>query len=66
MGGIELSQLGESLFQRQLIEMDRKKRENLLFQIQRLVAERVRFVPIWENDFIPARTDRAWRSQDTP
>ena len=44
----------ESLFQRQLVEMDRKKREDLLFQIQRLIAERVMFVPIWENGFIRA------------
>jgi len=44
----------ESLFQRQLVELDRKKREDLLFQIQRLIAERVMFVPIWENGFIRA------------
>jgi len=44
----------ESLFQRQLAEMDRKKREDMLFQIQRLIAERVMFVPIWENGFIRA------------
>src|SRR5437867_10218443 len=44
----------ESLFQRQLQEMDRKKREDLLFQIQRLIAERAMFVPIWENGFIRA------------
>ena len=44
----------ESLFQRQLHEMDRKKREDMLFQIQRILAERVMFVPIWENGFIRA------------
>jgi peptide/nickel transport system substrate-binding protein len=44
----------ESLFQRQIQEMDRKKREDMLFQIQRIIAERVMFVPIWENGFIRA------------
>jgi peptide/nickel transport system substrate-binding protein len=44
----------ESLFQRQLHEMDRKKREDMLFQIQRIIAERAMFVPIWENGFIRA------------
>jgi hypothetical protein len=34
--------------------MDRKKREDLLFQIQRMIAERAMFVPIWENGFIRA------------
>ena len=42
------------LFQRQLQEMDRKKREELLHQIQRLLADRVVFAPIWENGFIRA------------
>jgi ABC-type transport system substrate-binding protein len=41
----------ESLFQAQLQEMDRKKREEMLHQIQRLVQERVVFAPIWENGF---------------
>ena len=44
----------ESLFQAQLQEMDRKKREEMLHQIQRLVQERVVFAPIWENGFIRA------------
>src|SRR3989442_10040029 len=44
----------ESLFQRQLQEMDRKKREEILHQVQRMLAERVMFAPIWENGFIPA------------
>jgi peptide/nickel transport system substrate-binding protein len=39
----------EDLFQRQARELDRKKREELLHQIQRLLAERVVFAPIWEN-----------------
>jgi len=44
----------EGVFQRQLQEMDRKKREEMLHQIQRLLADRVVFAPIWENGFIRA------------
>ena len=42
----------EDLFQRQARELDRKKREELLFQIQRLLSDRVVFAPIWDNGFI--------------
>ena len=41
----------EDLFQRQARELDRKKREELLHQIQRILHERVVFAPIWENAF---------------
>jgi hypothetical protein len=34
--------------------MDRRKREDMLHQIQRLVQERMVFAPIWENGFIRA------------
>jgi len=34
--------------------MDRKKREEMLHQIQRTLADRVVFAPIWENGFIRA------------
>ena len=44
----------ETLFHAQLQEMDRKKREEMLHQIQRIVQERVIFAPIWENGFIRA------------
>ena len=44
----------ETLFAAQLQEMDRKKREEMLYQIQRIVQERVVFAPIWENGFIRA------------
>jgi peptide/nickel transport system substrate-binding protein len=44
----------EGIFQRQLQEMDRKKREEMLHQIQKLLADRVVFAPIWENGFIRA------------
>ena len=42
------------MFQKQIQEMDRKKREDMLFQIQRIIADRMMFVPIWENGFIRA------------
>jgi peptide/nickel transport system substrate-binding protein len=42
----------EDLFQRQTRELDRKKREELLHQIQRILHDRVVFAPIWENGFI--------------
>ena len=42
----------EDLFQRQARELDRKKREALLHQIQKILHERVVFAPIWENGFI--------------
>jgi peptide/nickel transport system substrate-binding protein len=42
----------EDLFQRQARELDRRKREELLHQIQRILADRVVFAPIWENAFI--------------
>ena len=42
----------EDLFQRQSRELDRKKREELLHQIQRILHDRVVFAPIWENGFI--------------
>jgi peptide/nickel transport system substrate-binding protein len=42
----------EDLFQRQARELDRKKREEMLHQIQRILHEQVVFAPIWENGFI--------------
>jgi peptide/nickel transport system substrate-binding protein len=42
----------QDLFERQSREVDRKKREELLHQIQRLLAERAVFAPVWENGFI--------------
>jgi peptide/nickel transport system substrate-binding protein len=42
----------EDLFQRQAKEIDRKKREELLHQIQRILHDRVIFAPIWENALI--------------
>ena len=52
----------EDLFQRQARELDRKKREEMLHQIQRILAERVVFAPIWENAFlngVGSRVDEA-------
>jgi peptide/nickel transport system substrate-binding protein len=42
----------EDLFQRQAKELDRKKREEMLHQIQKILSDRVVFAPIWENGFI--------------
>jgi peptide/nickel transport system substrate-binding protein len=44
----------EALFAKQIQEMDRKKREEMLHQIQRILADRVVFAGIWENGFIRA------------
>jgi peptide/nickel transport system substrate-binding protein len=49
----------EDLFQRQARELDRKKREDLLHQIQRILSDRVIFAPIWENGFIRGVGPRA-------
>jgi peptide/nickel transport system substrate-binding protein len=42
----------QDLFERQARETDRKKREELLHGIQRLLSERAVYAPIWENGFI--------------
>ena len=42
----------QDLFERQARERDRKKREELLRQIQRILHEKKIFAPIWENGFI--------------
>jgi peptide/nickel transport system substrate-binding protein len=44
----------EALFAKQIQEMDRKKREEMLHQIQKILSDRVVFAPIWENGFIRA------------
>jgi peptide/nickel transport system substrate-binding protein len=42
----------QDLFERQARERDRKKREELLHQMQRILHEKRIFAPIWENGFI--------------
>jgi peptide/nickel transport system substrate-binding protein len=42
----------EDLYQRQARELDRKKREALLYQIQQIMHDRVMFVPIYELAFL--------------
>jgi peptide/nickel transport system substrate-binding protein len=42
----------QDLFERQARELDRRRREELLHQVQRLLAERAIFAPVWENGFI--------------
>jgi ABC-type transport system substrate-binding protein len=38
----------DALYKQQAVELDPKKREAQLFQIQQLIYDRVRFAPIWE------------------
>src|SRR2546430_10427413 len=42
----------DDLFQRQAKELDRKKREELLHQVQKLVADRTLAAPIFQQAFI--------------
>jgi len=42
----------QDLYERQARELDRKKREELLHQIQRILHDRRVFAPVWENGFI--------------
>ena len=42
----------QDLYERQAREVDRRKREEMLHQIQRILHDRVIFAPIWENGFI--------------
>jgi peptide/nickel transport system substrate-binding protein len=42
----------QDLFERQARERDRKKRAEMLHQIQRILNDRKIFAPIWENGFI--------------
>jgi peptide/nickel transport system substrate-binding protein len=42
----------DDLFAQQAREVDRKKREALLHQIQRVAHDRVMFAPIWELAFL--------------
>jgi len=41
----------EDLFQRQAVELDRKKREGMLHQIQKIVADRVLVAPLYQQAF---------------
>ena len=42
----------ESLFQRQARELDRKKREGMLHQIQQIMQDRAMYVPVYELAFL--------------
>jgi len=42
----------ETLFDRQARELDRKKREGMLHQIQQIMQDRVMYVPIYELAFL--------------
>src|SRR3982074_687831 len=49
----------DSLFKDQAAELDRKKRETLLYRIQQLMHEKVMHIPIWELAFINGYGPRA-------
>jgi peptide/nickel transport system substrate-binding protein len=42
----------DALFAKQALELDRQKREAMLYEIQRIAHERVMFAPIWELAFL--------------
>jgi peptide/nickel transport system substrate-binding protein len=52
----------EDLFQQQARELDPKRRESLLHQIQKLAHERVMHAPLWELGFLNAIGDRVEES----
>ncbi len=52
----------DSLFKDQAAELDRKKREALLFKIQQLVHEKAMAIPIWELAFINGHGPRVQES----
>jgi ABC-type transport system substrate-binding protein len=59
----------EELYQRQAKELDRKKREALLHQIQQIMYDRVMYVPIYELAFlwgIGPRVEEASRTRRRP
>jgi ABC-type transport system substrate-binding protein len=56
----------EDLFQRQAWELDKKKREELLHQTQRILYDRVVFAPVWENALIRGYGPRVEEGALTP
>lgn len=56
----------QDLYERQSREMDRRKGEDLLHQIQRPLYERAIFAPIWENGFIRGVGPCVLRLKTTP
>jgi peptide/nickel transport system substrate-binding protein len=52
----------EALFAQQAVELDRKKRTELLHRIQQLVHERVVYAPIWQLAFINGQSKRVRES----
>ena len=52
----------DSLFKDQAAELDRKKREALLYKIQQLVHEKAMTIPIWELAFINGQGPRVQES----
>jgi peptide/nickel transport system substrate-binding protein len=52
----------DALFKDQAAELDRKKREALLFKIQQLMHEKVMHIPVWELAFINGHGPRVQES----
>jgi peptide/nickel transport system substrate-binding protein len=52
----------DSLFKDQAAELDRKKREALLYKIQQLMREKAMHIPIWELAFINGQGSRVQES----
>jgi len=52
----------DSLFKDQAAELDRKKREALLYKIQQLMHEKTMHIPIWELAFINGQGPRVQES----
>ena len=52
----------DALFKDQAAELDKKKREALLFKIQQLMHEKVMFIPVWELAFINGQGPRVQES----
>ena len=52
----------DSLFKDQAAELDRKKREALLYKIQQLMREKAMHIPIWELAFINGQGPRVQES----
>src|SRR2546427_11517967 len=52
----------DSLFKDQAAELDRKKREAILFKIQQLMHDKVMHIPVWELAFINGHGARVQES----
>ena len=56
----------DALYQQQAVELDHKKREELLHKMQQLVYERTVFAPIWQLAFLNGVGPRVDESDQPP